>query len=258
MIREITLTELKGLSQPFLDKQKTEDALLIRLCSNANSFYPHKLCTIYEIKNKNRLCGFATLYSGFLTLWLNKKPDFSELCSFLSTAPISSLECSYKNAKKIADRFVNSAVTYGKVFYVKKKLRTSDKCDVVKTENVSDFYNTVKISHKTYENIPYEAFYCDIFYRKNAKLFLLYNEEKPIATAAVMHRHSKSAILSDISVIPSFRRKGIATKLVYSVCEEIKKEGLNPMLFCTSPSAMLLYKRMGFKIQQHFCLISFS
>lgn len=257
MIKEISFEELTTLAAPFLQKQKRQDALLIRILSNGKAFSKNGLCRIYTITKKEKLCGFALVYSGFLTLWLSKTPEIKELCFFLSSAPITSMEASKKFVNKLK-KYLDFDETRGKILYWENPPKLPLKNKVYETKKVSDFYDTIFLSHPSYKDTSYEQFYCDVFYRKEipARLFLLECEGKKSATAAVMHQFDKTSILSDISVMPDMRRRGLAAEIVNFVAKDVTDSGNLAILFCVSPAAMRLYDKLGFKLQQKFSVLT--
>lgn len=257
MIKEISFNELTSLAKPFLQKQKRQDALLIRILSNGKAFSKNGLCRIYTVTKKEKLCGFALIYSGFLTLWLKGNPDIKELCFFINSAPITSMEASKKIVQKLK-RYLSFDETRGKILYWENPPEAKPKNRVFETENVSDFYDTISLSHPSYKDTSYEQFYCDVFYRKEipARLFLLECDGKNSATAAIMHRFDKTSILSDISVMPDMRRRGLAAEIVNFVAKDVTDKGDLAILFCVSPAAMRLYDKLGFKLQQKFSVLT--
>jgi len=257
MITEITSAELFSLAEKYLNKK--EDAILIRACSDPAAFSQNKFSKSYKVLKKDRLCALMTFSCGLLSIFAIKKPDIEELSSFISALGAFKVECNIKLFKKIKNCLDYEKALFGKVYFFDKKL-SKNVFLAEKTEDASLFYDTVKISHKVYESIPFEAFYCDYFYRKAlpATLFLTIIDNKAVATAAIMHGYKNSKILSDISVIPEERRKGYAEDIVFRAISEVYSEGKTPMLFCTAKNAMKLYKKLGFKVQQKFVYITFK
>lgn len=256
MITEIASTELFILAEKYLNKK--EDAILVRACSDPAVFEKNRFCKSYKVLKKDRLCALMTFSCGLLSIYAIKMPEIKELCSFISALGAFKVECSKNLFNKIKRHLEYEEALFGKVYYFDKKLNKKDFL-AEKTEDASLFYDTVKISHKVYENIPFEAFYCDYFYRKAlpATLFLTQKDGKAIATAAIMHGYKNTKILSDISVIPEERRKGYAEDIVLKAISDVYSEGKTPMLFCTAKGAMKLYEKLGFKVQQKFVYITF-
>lgn len=256
MITEITSAELFNLAEKYLSKK--EDAILVRACSDPKVFAQNKFYRCYKVLKRDKLCALMTFSCGLLSIYYIKKPDIEELVSFISALSAFKVECSIKLFNKMKNCLEYEEALFGRVYYYDKKLCKSDFL-AKKSEDAGLFYDTVKISHKVYNSIPFEAFYCDYFYRKAlpAALFLTQKDGCAIATAAIMHGYKNSKILSDISVIPEERRKGYAEDIVLKAISEVYSEGKTPMLFCTAKNAMRLYEKMGFKVQQKFVYITF-
>ena len=257
MIREISLERLYALCEDRFTKKKP-DVLLARLCANAKCFEPKGLCNIYEIENKGCICGVLCRYGGSGTLCLFKRPDFEELCSFLSAAPITTLECSSALGRKISKKLSLNKIC-GEAMVVKKPKNFED-YSVFETQNVSDFFDVLKAADPFYKNTSYEEYYCDIFYRSAlpARLFLAEYDGKAAATAGVMHQFKNISIISDVSVLPELRRRGLGGAVTAKISQILLSEGRIPTLLCTLPSAKKLYKKIGFKVCGRFCLLSFS
>lgn len=258
MIKEISVTRLFEICQPQFQK-KGQHVLLTRLCSNAKCFQPKRLCIVYEIEKGGSVCGVMCRYGGSITLCLFKKPDLAELCSFLSAAAITTLECSTKTARKISKALSLTSLK-GEIFYMKNSPRENTKYRVFETENASDFFDVLKAADLFYKTTSYEEYYCDLFYRAPlpARLFLAEFNGTAAATAAILHRYQNISIISDVAVLTPYRRRGLASALVSEICRLLISEGQVPTLLCNSPTARLVYKKIGFRRCGRFCLLSFS
>jgi uncharacterized protein len=63
-------------------------------------------------------------------------------------------------------------------------------------------------------------------------------------TAAIC---SKSAMIGGVFTLPEYRNRGLATSIVYSLCEYLLKRNIYPSLFFENPSAATIYHRLGFE-----------
>ena len=255
----ITKISLDRLSQ-ILERQKCgSSVLLTRLLSNATTFLPHNLCTLYEVSQGGKTVGIICLYLSNLTAHFWKKPDLHELISFLNFEGSAAkfLEIDEKIGKKLSKKCKKEAV-FGSQFVLKgaPKSFNSD-CEILENGDARDFFSSLKSANSAYQNTDFESYYCDYFYRKNppARLFNAVLNGRRVGAASVLHFYKQNAIISDVSVHPDFRRLGIGAHLVYAVCQKLKSEGYTPCLLCTSPSAAKLYKKIGFKTQSRFGLI---
>lgn len=257
MIREISFERLCEICKAQYEKRKP-DVLLARLCANAKCFEPKRLCNVYEIENSGQVCAVLCRYGSGATLCVFKKPDLEELCAFLGAAPITTLECDASIGRKISKKLAPCKIC-GEAMVIKKPKNFID-YKVFETPNVSDFFDVLKAADPFYKNTSYEEYYCDIFYRGAlpARLFLAEYDGKAAATAGIMHSFKNISIISDVSVLPEFRRRGIGGAVVAKISQILLSEGKIPTLLCTSPSAKKLYKKIGFKVCGRFCLLSFS
>ncbi len=256
MIREISLERLISLSQPYLCK-KSPNVLLSRLCSNAKCFSKNSLCTNYELVRGEEVFGVMCRYASCATLCLFKKADLKELCDFLKYAPINILECEYNVGKRLYRPLYARRID-GKIMLLKKTC-SSPLYKTYETENVSDFFNILKSSDPFYEKVSYEEYYCDVFYRNAlpARLFLAEYEGKPAATAAVMHDFGGISIISDVCTHKALRCRGLASSVVSAVAGRLLSEGKTPTLLSTSKTAYCIYKKIGFRACERFCLLHF-
>ena len=255
----ITKISLDRLSQ-ILDSQKCRNTVLLtRLLSNATTFLPHNLCTLYEVSRGGKTVGIMCLYLSNLTAHFWKKPDLPERISFLNFEGSAAkfLEIDEKIGKKLSKKCKKEAV-FGSQFVLKgaPKSFTSD-CEILENGDARDFFTSLKSANSAYQGTSFESYYCDYFYRKNppARLFNASLKGRKIGAAAVLHFYGRDAIISDVSVHKDFRRLGIGSHLVSEICKKLKLEGYTPSLLCTSLSAARLYKKIGFCQKGRFGLI---
>ncbi|MEE1279908.1 MAG: GNAT family N-acetyltransferase [Oscillospiraceae bacterium] len=257
MIKEISFERLCEICQTQFKKRKP-DVLLSRLCANAKCFEPKRLCNVYEIENRGKVCAVLCRYGGSGTLCVFKKPDLEELCAFLCAAPITTLECDALIGRKLSKKLALNKIC-GEAMVIKSPKNFID-YKVFETPNVLDFFDVLKAADPFYKNTSYEEYYCDIFYRSElpARLFLAEYDGKAAATAGIMHSFNNISIISDVSVLPQFRRRGLGGTVVAKISQILLSEGKVPTLLCTLASAKRLYKKIGFKRCGRFCLLSFS
>ena len=257
MIREINFERLEKLCEPYINHKKP-DVLLTRLVSNALCFSHNGLCTIYEIENRGKLVGVMCRYGGAITIYPFKKVDLDELCSFLSVAPITSVETTEKMGKKISKALGMRKIS-GRAFYNPSPKNFPD-YKVSETENVSHFFDVLRLADPYYKDVSYEEYYCDVFYRQKlpARLFLVEFDGKNAGTAAIMHEYKGISIISDVSVLNDFRRRGIASSITAKVSQTLISEDKIPTLMCTEKCVQKLYKKIGFKPLSKFSMLYFN
>ncbi len=256
MIGKISLDRLSDILK---SRKNNNCVLLTRLLSNALTFSPHSLCTVYEVSQGGKTVGLMCLYMGNLTAHFWEKPDLNELISFLSFEGTAAkfLEADKKTIQKLSKKCRKEAV-FGAQFVLKKTAnKFTSCCEILENSNANDFFSSLKSANSAYKNTDFESYYCDYFYRKNppARLFNAVLKGKNIGAASVLHFYDKNAIISDVSVHSDFRRLGIGAHLVSEICKKLQCEGYTPCLLCTSPSAAKLYKKIGFKTKGRFGLL---
>ena len=67
------------------------------------------------------------------------------------------------------------------------------------------------------------------------------------ATASTAGEIKMAALISDVAVKESYRRKRLATVIVSHLCESLIKGGKMPFVAYTTAEAKMLYEQMGFK-----------
>ena len=257
MIKEINFDRLAFLCEPYISEKKP-NVMLVRLVSNAFCFSHNGLCTIYEIQNAEKSVGVMCRYGGAITIYLFKKADFKELCCFLSALGVTSVECDAALGKKLAKALAMKKID-GRSFYNPRPKNYLD-YTFEETENVSHFFDVLKAADPYYEDISYEEYYCDVFYRQKlpARLFLAEYGGKNAATAAIMHKYNNVSIISDVAVLKECRRRGLGSAVTGKVCEILLKEGQIPTLMCTEKCVQKLYRKIGFKPLLKFSMLYFT
>ena len=90
----------------------------------------------------------------------------------------------------------------------------------------------------------------------DGRLFLVWIEGKPVATAAFRSLDGEACEAKRLYVDPSFRRRGIATALLERLVEEARSCGYRTLYGDTLPtmgSAIDLYRDMGFVQVGPYC-----
>lgn len=256
MITEINFDTLSDFAKTLNKKQK-QNLLFVRIYANARCFSKKGLCKVYLCKNDNKICGVICTYSACATAFFKYTPDLYELSDFLSFNSVDFIETSYKIGKKL-NKTMGKKMGFGSFFYLKscKKTNVFDG-EISLCEDVSPFFETLKLSSDAYKDTSYESYYCDYFYRKNlpASLYALKKGEKIISTLAILHFFEKTAIISDVATLPAFRNRGYASSLIKNVCATLISEGITPALLCTDSNAKRLYKELKFKEKGKFCIL---
>lgn len=258
MIKEIDITTLNTLCQKSKKFDGRTNALTTRALSIADCFFERKLCNIYSIQNKKGVCGVLVIYSQVATLSLFSKPDFKELCAFLSASGVARLECDRRAGVKIS-KILSLERLDGDILYVNRISRYSGDFEIEKSDDIKRLFSILKEGNPSYKNTAYEAFYCDAFYRQKlpSQFYILSHNHIDCACATVMHRYKNTAILSDVTVLPEMRRRGLASAIVSRACIDLLKSGFHPVLFRTAKEAKGLYKKLKFQRESKFSVVIF-
>ena len=254
MINKIDLKELESIYNASKSKN---DALFIKLMANAECFYEHKLCEIFKITSKKALLGVFVRCNGSIIIVNFKNSGYTELYSYLSLeAKGFNIECSKKAALKI-NGVLNRSIVLGEILSVKDINKKESEFKVCKTEDIKEFYDTIKFCDPLFKKCEFDAYYCDIFYRKKLpyKMRLIKDNDKNIATAGMFHKYNGISVISDVTVSGEYRKRGLGSLIVSSICREILDEGNTPFVFCVNPVALKMYKKLKFKKKGSFAVI---
>jgi predicted GNAT family acetyltransferase len=77
--------------------------------------------------------------------------------------------------------------------------------------------------------------------------FVIKEDDVILANANTSAICSVSAMIGGVFTLPNARKKGLATSVVYSLCEYLLKQNITPLLFFENPLAATIYHRLGFE-----------
>jgi len=92
------------------------------------------------------------------------------------------------------------------------------------------------------KNIPLETVQRSI---ENSLCFGVYVNEKQIGFARVISDYATFAYLADVFIIPAYRKRGVAKKLMEFIKEHSSLQGLRRWMLATA-DAQELYRQFGF------------
>jgi len=78
------------------------------------------------------------------------------------------------------------------------------------------------------------------------RVYLLRQGDRVVATVKTTAETSSGAIITGVTTLPAFRRRGLATSLLVLLCRELLGEGKRPCLIYDNPEAGGIYRRLGF------------
>lgn len=84
---------------------------------------------------------------------------------------------------------------------------------------------------------------------ERGEYFMNVKEGNKIAGSLWVKKYNNSFILRDVFVLPEFRRKGIATRMVQQILAHLKSKNLPVFLYVdpTNKEAVSVYMKLGFE-----------
>ena len=84
---------------------------------------------------------------------------------------------------------------------------------------------------------------------EKGEYFMNVKESNKIAGSLWVKRYNNSFILRDVFVVPEFRRKGLATRMVREMVEHLKPKKMPVFLYVdpANKEAVSVYTKLGFK-----------
>lgn len=82
---------------------------------------------------------------------------------------------------------------------------------------------------------------------KSGRTYFMKEGEEAIASVSTTAENSKSAMIVGVCTATTHRKKGLASKCLSALCEDVLKEGKSLCLFYDNPAAGSIYHRLGFK-----------
>jgi len=79
-----------------------------------------------------------------------------------------------------------------------------------------------------------------------SRVYLFRDGGRVVAMVKTTAETSGAAMILGVATHPGYRRRGLATRLLVCLCQELLAEGKRPCLFYDNPQAGSIYRRLGF------------
>ena len=134
-------------------------------------------------------------------------------------------------------------------------------------ENANKDENIIKIEHDDSkdwtnalvagfgeEKIPEFYLYHYLAEREDVFMYAYYMDNKIVGTALlyINPENKENAGVHEVSVLPEYRRKGIADKLIYKTINDAQKAGIKYLSLQASETGSKVYEKIGFKHVSQF------
>lgn len=90
---------------------------------------------------------------------------------------------------------------------------------------------------------------------KSARVYFIKEEEKIVSTAATGIENSFLAMINAVATDKSYRKKGLATYIVYNLSKNLLEEGKSPCLFYHNEEAGNIYHKIGYEQQDNWIML---
>ncbi len=137
-------------------------------------------------------------------------------------------------------------------------------------EQIIDLRIRLLTEEAVFEVIDIKKELRDYFYEELNKTIIISvaeDEGELVATSAVMiqqyppsfgNREGLRAYITNVYTAPQYRRKGLGTKLLDILVEEVKNRGLSYIWLWSTKQGVPLYKKYGFKDLTTFATMDFE
>ncbi len=82
---------------------------------------------------------------------------------------------------------------------------------------------------------------------RSGRGYCIEDRKKVISMAKSTAENKNTAMIIGVGTHPKYRNKGLATKCLLKLCEELLEENIKPCLFYDNEDAGKLYRKLGFK-----------
>ena len=185
----------------------------------------------------------------YLTFYAYKDFDVDGFCEFISDMEFSEISGKSSCVDIIAEKL--GLLKYRKVHLCElEEINEEDKdldCNLkLKKINVFNIKRVVNLYEQIteFQNTTLEGLRSNL---KSGRGYCIEYRKKIISMAKSTAENKNTAMIIGVGTHPEYRNRGLATKCLIKLCEELLKEGIKPCLFYDNEEAGKLYRKLGFK-----------
>lgn len=149
------------------------------------------------------------------------------------------------------DGFITKDCYFSSLNKLQIKVDTTGVCELT----IDNFEEYLEKSNEVFNtNTKVESIKAEL--EKNSKHIFVYKENGEVVSGVSSSAESKElAMLLGVFTLEKWRRRGLALKCVYAICEKLLNEGKTVCLFYDNPNAAKMYEKLGFKFAGYFSIL---
>jgi uncharacterized protein len=193
--------------------------------------------------------------------------DVQEILDLATSLHIRCLSCGEQAAKQIIPLLSNNTKVRHEVFAKLTNLikpafplteahlaHSSDACAIITSQHqISEFAdlmgNDIQLNITNAATRITEGF---------TKHYIIIQDDKVIANANTSATCSVAAMIGGVYTLPAYRGQGLATSVVYYLCQDLLAHHQTPVLFFENPKAASIYHALGFEDFGNWYMITFQ
>lgn len=198
-------------------------------------------------------CVILKYYSGMHVFSKNKDCDYEEIKRIINEEDPSVICAEKILIEKLSDILKENdySTEYGWVRVLSKHYDCENSCVELASEKDFKEISNLIINDHMGEFYELDELISQIKERDEdnyGRNYIIKQEDKIISNASTTAEIDKIAVLSNVITNPSYRGKGLATKVCSKLCNDLIDEGKNVYLINYTEESTGLYDKLGFEI----------
>lgn len=201
-----------------------------------------------DLDEKGEIHGIVLKCFDYLTFYSYSEFDIKSFCKLISEMNFKQLSGKTKCVKTLAEELNLSkceSANLCKIEYIEDNGEVLEENLKLKKINILNMKNIVKLYEEIneFQNTTIDNVRANL---KSGRGFCIVDNKKVVSMAKSTAENKNNAMIVGVGTHPDYRNKGLASKCVIKLCQELLKENITPCLFYHSKEAENLYKKLGF------------
>lgn len=232
--RAVSADEFSALPENGVEAQKIRSLLMAYGTK-------YDFCRFYLAEN-----AFIAQLNGDFIVCGDGETDAAEFAEFLGFCGFSSVFCSKKLGEVLSKKLGSDAKIVNLMRFDRNVVNYGSDIVTPKTLSPSEAYSVIKTGFE----IEFEPWYLDMSHRVRHNISRLYGLCG--SALAVQYAVNGEALISQVATLPDQRGKGFASRLILSVCGELRDYSV--YVLCENELTGF-YRKNGFAIKDYKCCI---